>query len=338
MHEKSKNAGQKSSPRISGQTLFLGAAIMVSFLLVGYMVMFDGSNGSAQTAASQLTLADIPFNGERAYGYLKQLCDLGRRPSGSKGMAAQQKLLIEHFEKLGGKVELQKFSVRHPLNKTMVPMTNIIVRWQPEKTERILLCTHYDTLPYPMLDKQNPRGTFVGANDGASGTALLMELAHDMGDLDIKYGVDFVLFDGEEFIFDPDGRYFIGSDHFARAYLKNRSKMRYRCGVLLDMVGDADLKILQEGYSMSWRDTRPLVIDIWSKARELGVREFVPRTGTKIRDDHLPLRNTAKIPCCDIIDFDYPPWHTEADTPDKCSALSLSKVGWVVHEWLKSVK
>ena len=328
----------KPRRRLWGQTLFRGAAVTISCLLVGYMVLLDGSNGSAQTSASQLKLEDIPFNGERAFGYLKQLCQLGRRPSGSPGMAAQQRLLIEHFEKLGGKVELQKFNIRHPQDGSTVPMANMIVRWHPEKTDRILLCTHYDTLPYPMLDRQNPRGTFVGANDGASGVALLMELAHDMAEFDGKYGVDFVLFDGEEFIFKPKGRFFLGSRYFAQQYRKDRSAARYRWGVLLDMVGDADLKLYQEGYSMSWRDTRPLVTDIWATARRLGVREFIPRRGQHIRDDHLPLHNTAGIPCCNIIDFDYPAWHTEADTPEKCSALSLAKVGWVIREWLKAAR
>jgi glutaminyl-peptide cyclotransferase len=323
---------------LSAQTLFLGAAVMISCLLVGYMVLLNGSNGSAQTAVSQLKLEDIPFNGERAFGYLKQLCELGRRPSGSPGMAAQQKLLSEHFEKLGGKVELQKFNARHPQDGSAVPMANMIVRWHPEKSERILLCAHYDTLPYPMRDRQNPRGTFVGANDGASGVALLMEMAHDMAEFDGKYGVDFVLFDGEEFIFKPKGRFFLGSRYFAQQYRKDRSAARYRWGVLLDMVGDADLKLYQEGYSMSWRDTRPLVNDIWETARQLRVREFIPRIGQKVRDDHFPLHNTGGIPCCNIIDLDYPAWHTEADTPDKCSALSLAKVGWVIREWLKVAK
>ena len=103
----------------------------------------------------------------------------------------------------------------------------------------------------------------------------------------------------------------------------------------MDMVGDADLQIYQERNSMWWRDTRPLVADIWNKARQLGVREFVPQKRHEIRDDHLPLHNIAKIPACDIIDFDYPYWHTQADAPAQCSALSLAKVGWVMHEWLK---
>src|SRR5690606_24535158 len=103
-------------------------------------------------------------NGERAYEYLKEICDLGPRPSASPGMAAQQKLLIDHFQKLGGKVKLQQFRIRHPLNGSEVRMANLMVSWHPERKNRILLCAHYDTRPFPDRDPVNPRGKFVGAN------------------------------------------------------------------------------------------------------------------------------------------------------------------------------
>ena len=169
-------------------------------------------------------------------------------------MAAQRELLVSHFKKLGGKVELQRFDARDPRDGSAVPMANIIVRWNPEKQDRILLCGHYDTLPFPLRDPQNPRGRFVGANDNASGVAILMELAHDMKSLDLPFGVDFVLLDGEEFIFHEQGHYFLGSEHFAREYAAGRLSGRYRCGALLDMVGDADLQIYEEYNSVSWDD------------------------------------------------------------------------------------
>jgi Zn-dependent M28 family amino/carboxypeptidase len=229
-------------------------------------------------------------------------------------------------------------------------MSNLIVEWHPDKKERVLLCAHYDTRPKPDNDP-NPRlretGTFTGANDGASGVAALMELAHLMPTFDGKYGIDFVLFDGEELVYGgPDeaqqGEYFVGSTIFAREYRRQRPEHRYRWGVLLDMVGDADLQLYQEQYSVHWRDTRPLVNAIWSTAQRLGVEEFVPRVRYAVRDDHLPLNEIARIPTCDIIDFDYPEhptnvyWHSVEDTPDKCSGESLAKVGWVVYEWLKT--
>jgi hypothetical protein len=298
------------------------------------------AGGEAKAAVSKLRLEDIPFDGARAYQYLKQLCALGRRLSGSQGMDQQQKLLTAHFQHLGGQVELQRFNVPDPRDGSSVPMANMIVRWNPQSTERILLCTHYDTRPYPTQDPQNPRGTFIGANDGASGTALLMELGQQIPRLHAKYGIDFVLFDGEEFVFTEQDRYFLGSEYFARCYrqAEEHRSYKYRWGVLLDMVGDADLQLYEEVNSVVWRDTRPLVDQIWTTARRLGVVEFIPRRKFEVRDDHLPLHDIGGIPTCDIIDFDYPPWHTEGDTPERCSALSLAKVGWVLAEWLKAVK
>jgi hypothetical protein len=321
----------------SGQTVLLAAAISGSCLLVGYLLVFQNAVHSAPSAAipSRLTLADIPFDGRRAFGYLTDLCSIGPRPSGSPAMQRQQELLSTHFQKLGGKVSLQKFRVRHPHTGATVPMANLIVQWHPERRERILLCAHYDTRPFPDRDPRNPQGTFVGANDGASGTALLMELAHQMAKLPGRLGVDFVLFDGEEFVFAEGDPYFLGSEYFANHYAAEKLPYRYRWAVLMDLVGDADLQIYPDRHSMSWADTRPLVEAIWNTARRLGVSEFALNRRYDILDDHIKLHDIAKIPSCDIIDFDYPYWHTEDDVPDRCSALSLAKVGWVVQEWLK---
>lgn len=325
--------------RSSGR-LFLFAAIFLACAVLGGLVFFGdrGSDDDSANAVSALRLEDIPFNGARAYKYLKQLCAIGPRPSGSPGMEAQQKLLAEHFKKLGGEVEFQRFQVRHPSDNSLVPMANMIVHWRPDSDNRIVLCAHYDTLPFPLRDKRNPRGVFVGANDNAGGVALLMELAHDIPKFDAKYGIDFLFLDGEEFLFSQDGRFFLGSEYFAREYVKNPPKYRYRWGVLLDMIGDKDLQIYQERNSLGWKDTRPLVEAIWGVAARLGVREFISRPKHDVQDDHIMLHNIGGIACIDVIDFDYPSWHTQDDMPERCSALSLAKVGWVISEWLKNVK
>lgn len=330
---------QNMSKSKLGLSLGLTAILVAAGAATAYVVLSDDPLlGNAEAAVSRLELSDIPFNGARAYEYLKQICAIGRRPSGSPGMAKQQELLAKHFSELGGKVGFQRFRVPHPQTGQPVPMANLVVQWHPESKTRVLLCAHYDTLPYPMLDPRNPKGVFVGANDGGSGVAVLMELAHEIPKLQLNYGVDFVLFDGEEFIFNRGDRYFLGSEYFARAYRDTPPPFRYRWGVLLDMIGDADLQIYYERNSVRWPETRPLVEDIWATARRLGVREFIPRKKYEIRDDHLPLRNIGGIPTCDVIDFDYPVWHTQKDTVDQCSALSLAKVGWVIREWLKAVR
>lgn len=309
--------------------------------VVGYIAWecWGGRPPEPAETGSELSLEQIPFDGAQAYEYLKQLCQFGPRPSGSEAMRRQQEFLQEHFRKLGGQVELQRFEITHPLDGSRVPMANLLVRWHPDRPERVLLCAHYDTLPLPMLDRQNPKGRFLGANDGASGVAVLMELGRHMPQLKSRYGVDFAFWDGEEFIFAPHHEYFHGSRYFAREYRQHPNRgYAYRWGVLLDMVGDKDLQIYQEGYSVSWRETRPVVRAIWATARRLGVQEFIPRVKHFVRDDHLPLRNLGGIPTCNIIDFDYPAWHTQADTPEQCSPLSLAKVGWVLLEWLRGLK
>ncbi len=326
--------------KVGRRTLAVALTLLLAGVAATAWILFGdrGPDGRAVAGGSSLKLEDIPFDGARAYSYLKQLCAIGPRPSGSPGMEKQQAMLAEHFKKLGGQVEFQRFQVPHPRTGKPVPMANLIVRWNPEARDRILLCAHYDTLPYPLLDPHNPRGVFVGANDNASGVALLMELANNMAKTPTRYGVDFVLLDGEEFIFDQQGRFFLGSEYFAREYARTRP-CRYIWGVLLDMIGDADLQIRKEYNSVWWQDTRPLVEQIWSVAARLGVHEFVSkRMADGFTDDHIVLHNVGHIPCIDVIDFDYPAWHTEGDTPDKCSPLSLAKVGWVIQEWLKTVK
>ena len=272
--------------QLSGQTLFLWGSIAVSGIaLAALAIIFFG--GKSLAADPQLRLENIPFNGARAYDYLKQLCDIGPRRSGSQAMAQQQELLAKHFEKLGAKVEFQRFMAPYPLdgpNKEMIghdlPMANLIVRFNPEKRERIMLCGHYDTLPFPLRDPVDPHGRFVGANDNGGGVAILMELGNELAKDPPKVGVDFVFFDGEEFIFAEGGKYFLGSEHFANQYVKHPPAFSYRYAVLLDMVSGAELRLPQEPNSVTWDDGRPLVKEIWATAARLGVREFVPRPGS----------------------------------------------------------
>lgn len=313
-------------------------------LVVGLVVAFGAvrTASSAPAPAATVTVPPCPFDGRRAYGYLEQLCALGPRMSGSEGMRKQQELLAAHFRAGGATVQWQRFRARQPLGGGHVRMANLVCSWHPDRAQRILLCAHYDTRPLPDRDRDPRRrrdGTFVGANDGASGVAVLMELAAPIATLSSPYGVDIVLFDGEEFVYDERrDPYFLGSTWFARKYVSDPPAHPYRWGILLDMVGDADLQIYQERHSMTWPDTRPLVLQLWAVAERLGRDEFISRKKHTVRDDHLKLRNIARIPTCDIIDFDYPFWHTEADTPSKCSAHSLAAVGCVLFEWLRTVE
>ncbi len=162
-----------------------------------------------------------------------------------------------------------------------------------------------------------------------------MELGRAMPKLEGKLGVDFVFFDGEEYVFEDGHPYFIGSEYFALSYAGRPGRVRYRWAVLLDMIGDGDLQIVPDNQSMSWPDSRPLVASIWKTAEQLGVTEFDVNGRCDVLDDHIKLHDLGKIPSCDLIDFRYPWWHTEGDRPERCSALTLAKVGWVLQTWLE---
>jgi glutaminyl-peptide cyclotransferase len=295
-------------------------------------------------AAVPAAIAEEPpaFSGARAMAHLEAICALGPRPSGSAGMEKQRELVVKHFKAAGGQVRSQPFQIRDRRTGEPVRMENLIIEWHPERPERILLGAHYDTRPFPDRDPVEPRGVFIGANDGASGVAVLMELAAAMPALGGAVGVDFVLFDAEEYVVAQRDPYCLGSNFFAREYAAARQKSaaspRYRSGVILDMVADKNLEIWQEQHSASWPDTRPVVDSIWDVAGRLGARQFVPRPKYAVEDDHVPLRMVGRIPTCDVIDFDYPQWHTTQDTPEHCSAESLETVGRVMLAWLREQK
>ena len=283
--------------------------------------------------------AETAFSGAQALAHLRTICELGPRPTGSEAMDRQRALLAEHFRAAGATVTGQAFQVRDRRTGKPVHVENLVVSWHPDRTDRVLVGAHYDTRPFPDRDPVDPRGVFLGANDGASGVALLMELGRFMPALPGPVGVDFVLFDAEEYVVGPRDPYCVGSNWFARQYAADRRAGKlpyaYRCGAIVDMVADRDLVIWQEQNSVDWADTRPVVDAIWDVARRLEVRQFVPRTKFAVEDDHVPLRMIGGIPTCDIIDLDYPQWHTTADTPEHCSAESLEAVGRVVLEWLR---
>jgi hypothetical protein len=280
----------------------------------------------------------VPFDGRRAMSYLEAICRIGPRISGSPGMKRQQELLQKHFESHGGKVTWQRFPARQRSQPRPVDMANLIVSWHPERERRVILCSHYDTRP--IADQEPNRHKwfepFVSANDGGSGVAFLMELAHHMKDLKPELGVDFVIFDGEEYIFDPERDvYFFGSEHFANDYEKNRPKHRYAAAILLDMIAGKNARFPIEGHS--WFQANALAQQVWDIAEEQKCTAFEKRLGQEVRDDHLAL-NKARIPAINIIDFSYPHWHRLTDTAENCSGESLSQVARVVTVWLQRVK
>jgi Zn-dependent M28 family amino/carboxypeptidase len=234
-------------------------------------------------------------------------------------------------------VSWQRFTAQQRSQRRPVEMANLIVRWYPERTRRVILCSHYDTRPIAdqerdMADWMKP---FVSANDGGSGVAWLMEMAHHMKDLPTQVGVDFVIFDGEEYIFDRQDKYFFGSEHFAETYRKERPAYRYTAAVLLDMIAGKNPRFPIE--INSYWGAGPLVEEIWGLAAELRLPAFQFRQGHRVDDDHLALLKVG-IPAVDIIDFDYPHWHRLSDVPENCSEEGMAQVARLLMVWLQRAK
>ena len=329
----------ETSPSASRPTLRIaGAVLLVGAAGLGSALSFLPSLRTTMADAPPSKVTPAPVDADRAYGYLKAICQIGPRPAGSAANTRQRQMVADHFKKHGGQVREQPFNSTDPVSHAPVAMVNLIGSWFPERADRVVLGVHYDTRPFPDEDVvfANRRKPFIGANDGASGVALLMEIAHHLAESPTPWGVDLVLFDGEELVYgggqNQTGEYFLGSKAFADAYKRsNKTQARYAAGIVLDMVGDRELMIDKEPHSLEFAPK--LVSAVWGVAKALKIPQFRDREGRAVLDDHLPLNNVG-IPTIDIIDFDYPYWHTADDLPEHCSGASLAQVGKVVTAWL----
>jgi hypothetical protein len=268
-----------------------------------------------------------PFDGERAFGYLEDQVSFGPRNPGSEGAKQALSYYLSHFREFTDSVRFQQFEFTDTILDTTYTLTNVIAKLDPLKTPRVILCAHWDTRP--RADKETEPSQIakpiLRANDGASGCAVLMELANSLQEIDTRYGVDIVLFDAEDY--GEDGHldyYCIGSKFFVSNL---RSNNPYAFGVLVDLVGDRDLRIYREQYSQAYAPR--ITSMVWETARKIGATSFVDSIKHRVYDDHLPLIDRG-IPTTNIIDFDYDYWHTHGDTPDKCSPESLEEVGKVL--------
>ncbi|MEW6413381.1 MAG: M28 family peptidase [Candidatus Zixiibacteriota bacterium] len=281
------------------------------------------------------------FDGQRAFGYLEKQVEFGPRVPGSEASASCRDYYYRHFSELGLEVDSQKFVFFDPYSQSDIPMVNVIASFKvtpDDKSPGMVLMAHYDSRPRTDF-AENPQlraQPIQGANDGASGVAVLMELANLFAQTPPEGNIDLVLVDGEDWGKAGDHHlYMIGSKEFAKRGIRDK----YRFGIVVDMVGESDQQIYREGFSE--RYAKDLNDMVFSTARDLGLMTFIDSVRYPIMDDHLSL-NIAGVPAIDIIDFDYPYWHTEYDTPDKCSAESLANVGrllaYVVYNkslWLK---
>jgi len=276
------------------------------------------------------------FDGDRAFNLLQQQCDLGVRAPGTAGHAAARELLMTFLRPLADTLFVQEFDHYIEREKETLHLTNIIAGFQPERAKPLLLGAHWDTRPRADHDPDPLKRLtpILGANDGASGTAVLLHLAEILKAQSPPRAIWLVFFDGEDYGWsgNPES-YCIGSRYFARTLPIPKPVE----AIIVDMVGDANLSLPIE--RNSYRSHPKLVRTLWDLAKKRGYSEFVYTLGDEIYDDHLMLIEHARIPSVDIIDFQYPDrytnyWHTTADTPDKCSPRSLKIVGQVLVDYI----
>ena len=277
---------------------------------------------SLATACALAAAADLkerPFDAERAYRDLVQQCEFGPRVPGTDAHARCAQWLAEQLRACAEEVALRSFTV--PVRGKPLPLTNIEATFNPDGKPHLLLCAHWDSRPTADRDPDpaNHAKPIAGANDGASGVAVLLEVARALKATPPKQRITIALFDGEDY--GPGLQdMFLGS----RVFVDQHRGQVFEWAVLLDMVGDSELRIAPERISL--QEAPKVVHRIWSAAERAGCKAFDREKGPAVMDDHVFLLQNG-VPCIVLIDFDYPHWHTIADTPDKCSPDSLAQVG-----------
>lgn len=257
----------------------------------------------------------LVFDGEVAYEHVVAQCDIGFRPTGSEAGWATGDYIISELEAHDWAVETEEFTYRD------TPVRNIVGR--AGEGPILILGAHYDTRR--SADEEDPSVPVMGANDGASGVAVLLELARVLDRHQLRNEVWLTFFDAEDNGGLDGWDWTVGSTYMAEHLEVDPEAM-----ILVDMVGDADQQLYYEGNS-----DPALREELWQIAADLGYDEtFIPEHRWTMIDDHVPFARRG-IPAVDIIDFDYPYWHTTQDTIDKVSPQSLERVGRVVEQYVE---
>ncbi len=277
------------------------------------------------------------FDGARAHDHVRQLVAIGPRVAGTPGAKQARDYITAQMKAIGLTVDEQAFEATTPAGPAKMVNLRVTISGGDPSTGsgqapstgsgqgRLIVAGHYDT-------KRFREFTFVGANDGGSSTALLIELARVLKDRQNALPIEILFLDGEEAVVEWQGTdHTYGSRYYVEAARKAGTLSRIAALVLVDMIGDRDLRISRESNSTPW-----LTDIIWSAAKRLKRPEFLERE-TAIEDDHLRFLE-AGVPAVDIIDLDYPAWHTADDTLDKVSAESLQVVGDVLLAALPEIE
>ncbi|HEX6063256.1 MAG TPA: M28 family peptidase [Longimicrobiales bacterium] len=298
-------------------------------LLPFMMVVLSGcpSSGGDASGNGALEAQGPPFSADAALAHIRTQVGFGPRVAGTPGHAQQLQWMIDYLRERADTVELQPFTHTHSVSNQQLAMTNVIARFNPQATERVLLLTHWDTRPTADYDADEQARTqpVPGANDGGSGTAVLLEIANILKTHKPGIGVDLLFVDGEDYGPDEPDMY-LGAKYFAA----NAGSYRPLYAVLIDMIADQTPRYGIEDTSQ--RMAPEVVQRVWGLAEDLGYGQYFPRTNVgAIGDDHVPL-NQAGIRTANIIDCCDPPWHTLDDNLENVSPVGLGIVGTVLVE------
>ena len=337
---------------------FLGIGV-ISFLLPlsSFLLISCGLRKQTATETETTTAVGPVFNADSAYLFCQLQCDFGPRTMNSKAHDDCGQWIINKFKSYGMTVIPQKCELKG-YDGTILHSTNIIASYKPELSDRILLCAHWDSRPWADNDpdEANWKKPVMAANDGASGVAVMLEIARllspaltpDSCLLSPSLGIDFICFDAEDYGFpqwettiDPGNTWALGAQYWAENPHTAGYKARY--GILFDMVGGQGAQFYQE--IMSKRYAKHIVDKIWKAASVVGYGSSFPMSeGTGVTDDHIPVNTTANIPCVDIIPY-YPnceqssfgpTWHTVNDDMAHLDKNTLLAVGQTIIQVLFS--
>ena len=328
-------------------------ALLIVALIAGAAFNFlpsDKAEVSETEEIEKVQPVGPDFNADSAYIYLQEQCDFGPRTMNSTAHDKCEKWIIQKFEQYGCKVTTQKATL-NGYDGTPLRSTNIMASYNPEATTRIMFCAHWDCRPWADNDPDSTNWykPIVAANDAASGVGVMIELARILKGSGLELGVDFVCFDAEDYGTpqwfegeDPGDTWALGAQYFANNLPEGYAP---RYGILLDMVGGVGAKFYREGMSMQYAPA--IVKKVWNAARQVGYGSYFPKAdGGMITDDHIPVNQTANIPCIDVIPY-YPDcaqssfgptWHTIADNMDNIDKNTLKAVGQTMVQVLFTEK
>lgn len=299
-----------------------------------------GNKQSKPTVQPQATVVVPAFNADSAYHYTAQQVAFGPRVPNSEAHRLCGDWLAQELERFGAKVTSQHVTLR-AYDGTPLKARNIIGSYKPEVKKRVLLCAHWDTRPWADADPDPKyhRTPILGANDGASGVGVLLEIARQLQAQPTDIGIDIIFFDAEDYgehAADDEPTagiaWCLGSQYWSR--VPHTDGYMARFGILLDMVGGKDARFHREGFSD--RLAKHIVDKVWAAAHASGHGQWFPYAeGGLITDDHLPINELARIPCIDIIghypDTGFAPtWHTMDDTMDNIDPTVLRAAGQTV--------